>query len=116
MSVLVHPSHREGFPNVVLEASAMELPVVTTDAPGCVDSVINGETGFIVPVDQPRILADKISILLADPDLRRRMSTAGRARVVRDFNPEDICEKLLKKYGERTRKDFAAEGAEARKE
>jgi glycosyltransferase involved in cell wall biosynthesis len=100
MSLLVHPSHREGFPNVVLEASAMELPVVTTSAPGCIDSVKDGETGYIVPVNNPTELAEKIIALLNNPDLRTKMGKAAREWVVRDFNPQDICEEMMRKYEE----------------
>jgi glycosyltransferase involved in cell wall biosynthesis len=95
MEVLVHPSHREGFPNVVLEASAMEVPVVTTDAVGCIDSVQDGVTGSVVPVgDAPR-LATAVQMYLSSDVLRRTHGCAGRERALRDFAPEDIWRALL---------------------
>lgn len=101
MDVLVLPSYREGFPNVALEAAAMELPVVTTDALGCRDAVRDGETGLIVPVRDTPALADAVLKLAEDADLRRRMGRAGRAWVVQDFAPERIVEELMELYERR---------------
>lgn len=92
MDVLVHPSHREGFPNVVLEASAMKVPVVTTDAIGCVDSVDDLTTGMIVPSRSPEAMAEAVNQYLLDASLRRRHGDAGRRRVLREFRPEAIWE------------------------
>jgi glycosyltransferase involved in cell wall biosynthesis len=90
MDLLVHPSHREGFPNVVLEASAMRLPVITTDAIGCIDSVVDGTTGTVVPARDPERLALAVMRYLSDPQLRRQHGDAGRRRVLRDFVPSHI--------------------------
>jgi len=90
MDVHVLPSRREGFPNVVLEAGAMEVPTVTTRATGAVDSVRDGETGLLVDVDAPDQLAAAVELLLDDPVLRRRLGAAARAWVVRDFQPERV--------------------------
>ena len=67
MSVLCLPTAREGFPNVVLEAAASGIPTVTTTATGAVDSVVDGETGFVVPVGDATALADALAVLLDDP-------------------------------------------------
>ena len=48
-SVYVLPSYREGGPRSVLEAMSMGRPIITTDVPGCRDTVVNGENGFLVP-------------------------------------------------------------------
>jgi len=93
--VHVLPSLREGFPNVVLEASAMALPTVTTDATGAIDSVRNGETGFIVKTGDSRRLAVAIKKLLCDPDLASRYGVAARNRVITDFQPEMVVRTLL---------------------
>lgn len=94
MDVLVHPSHREGFPNVVLEASAMEVPVVTTDAIGCIDSVEDRVTGMIVPSCSPAAIAKAVNEYLLDASLRRRHGEAGRRRALRDFRPEAIWQAM----------------------
>jgi glycosyltransferase involved in cell wall biosynthesis len=98
MKVVVLPTYREGFPNVPLEAAAMELPVVATQVTGCVDAVVDGVTGILVPPRDPIALADAIRKLLKDPELRQRMGKAGRERVIRDFKPEDIWEALYQEY------------------
>lgn len=98
MDLIVLPTYREGFPNVPLEAAAMELPVVATRVPGCVDAVRNGETGLLVPARDPRALAEAIRTYLADPELRARHASAARERVLRDFRPEDIWEALRREY------------------
>ena len=92
------PTWREGFPNTILEASAMQLPVVTTTAVGAVDSVIDGETGFLVPVNDAEQLAERLQTLMSNPELRRTMGTNGRNRVLRDFHPQTIQTGLMRIY------------------
>lgn len=95
MDIFVLPSYREGFPNVVLEAAAMRLPVITTDAIGCIDSVVDNETGFIVPVRNVEKMMEKMSVLLHDPRMRKDMGAKARQRVLRDFDGEAITEELM---------------------
>jgi len=92
------PTWREGFPNTILEASAMQLPVVTTTAVGAVDSVIDGETGFLVPVNDAEQLAEKLQTLICNPELRQTMGSNGRNRVLRDFQPQAIQTGLMRIY------------------
>lgn len=80
MDILCLPTRREGFPNVVLEASATAVPTVTTDATGAIDSVIDGETGLVTKRDSAVALADGLAMLLDNPVLRRRMGEASRQR------------------------------------
>jgi len=100
MDLLAFPTHREGFGQVSLEAQACGVPVVTTRATGAVDSVIDGVTGFLVPVGDSDALAAAMGKLLADRDLRMRMGRAGRQWMERDFRPEAVWEAQAKLYRE----------------
>jgi glycosyltransferase involved in cell wall biosynthesis len=98
MDMLVLPTYREGFPNTPLEASAMGLPVVATRVTGCVDAVVDGVTGTLVPVRDSAALAQAIRAYLDDPDLRRRHGSAGRERALREFRPEAIWAAIHENY------------------
>lgn len=98
MNLFVLPTHREGFPNTVLEAQAMGLPVVTTVATGAIDAIQDGITGLLTPVADPHKLAETIVALLSDPDKMQKMGKAGRERVLRDFKNEVIWEALSSLY------------------
>jgi colanic acid/amylovoran biosynthesis glycosyltransferase len=87
--VLVHAAVSEGFCNVVLEAQAMRLPVVCSDAGGLKENVAANETGFIVSRRDPEAMADKLAQLAEDADLRQRMGAAGRRRVQECFQLPD---------------------------
>ncbi len=98
MDLLVLPSHREGFPNTPLEAAAMELPVVATRVDGCVDAVVDGVTGLLVPPRNGQALGEAIEKLLLDAKMRRQMGQAGRQRVLRDFKPERLWKEMYQEY------------------
>lgn len=98
LDVLVLPSHREGFGNVILEAAAMEIPSVATRITGCVDAVVDGVTGLLVPPGDSVALSSAIRKYLADPSLRAEHGRQARERVLRDFRPEDIWEATLNEY------------------
>lgn len=79
--ILLHSSLSEGFCNAVLEAQAMQVPVVCTDVGGLPENVVDGMTGFVVPRRNPQAMAEKLLMLVKDPSLRHSMGTAGCARV-----------------------------------
>lgn len=83
--VFLHGAVSEGFCNAVLEAQAMGLPVVSTDADGLPENIADGETGFIVPRRNPDTMAEKLALLAQDSPLRQQMGTAGRKRVEQHF-------------------------------
>ena len=98
MDLLVFPTYREGFGNVVLEAAAMGLPVVATNIPGVVDALKDGETGTLVPAGDAAALAAAIIRYVEDPDLRLRHGRAGRQRALREFRPEHIWDGVHEEY------------------
>jgi len=98
MDLLVLPTYREGFPTVVLEASAAGKPVVATRATGARDAVVDGVTGLLVPVGDAPALAEALARLLADPELARTMGRAGQQRVAREFSREQVCARLAGFY------------------
>jgi len=98
MDILVLPTKREGFPYVLLESAAMELPVVATRVTGCVDAVIDGETGFLVPPNDLTELSIAIQKLINNLQLRQSFGKAGRARVEQYFNVDMLVEAHMKTY------------------
>lgn len=100
IDIFVLPSYREGFSNALLEAAAMQLPVVTTDAIGCRDAVESNITGKLVPVRDFKTLASALREYIQNPELRKQHGEAGRIRIQRDFRPEDIWKALHHEYRE----------------
>jgi glycosyltransferase involved in cell wall biosynthesis len=92
--VFALPTYREGLPNVLIEASALALPIVATRATGCVDVVLDGVTGALVPVGEAGPLADALLRYVRDPELGRRHGAAGRDRAVLLFDRARITEAL----------------------
>lgn len=84
-SVVCLPSYREGLPKVLLEAAAAGCAVVTTDATGCREAIIDGETGDLVPVGDASALADKLRALILDSSRRARYGQSGRLLAERRF-------------------------------
>jgi colanic acid/amylovoran biosynthesis glycosyltransferase len=93
-SVFCLPSFAEGIPVVLMEAMAMEIPVVSTRITGVPELVDDGHTGLLVAPGRPDQLADALEQLLADSVLRREMGSAARERVIRDFNAEVSADEL----------------------
>jgi glycosyltransferase involved in cell wall biosynthesis len=91
---LFPPVAREGHPRVVLEALAAGLPIVTTDRGAIEETVVDGECGFVLPDPQPDQLAERITLLLNDSDLRQRMGRAARQRYLARYTQEAADRRL----------------------
>lgn len=98
MNVFVLPSYREGFPTVVLEASAMELPILTTRVTGCQDAIVHQESGMFISFE-PNDIAQKIIDYLLNKTLANQHGKNGRKFVLENFEEKivwkDIETKLL---------------------
>ncbi len=106
MDVVVLPSiAMEGLPRALLEAGAMEKPVIATPIGGSPEVVAHGKTGFVVPTNDIAALAEAMLQLLDDEALRRRMGCAGRRRISEHYteegmvvNTEKVYERLLRAH------------------
>lgn len=98
MDVYLMSSAFEGLPLALLEAMAMELPVVATAVGGIPEVVVEGETGHLVDPEEPDRLAPPTAALLADADRRRRMGRAGRERVENRFGMARMARELEQIY------------------
>ena len=76
--VVASTGDRDGLPTSVLEAMALGVPVVTTDVNGLTETVVDGETGLVVPERDPAALADALQRVLGDPALAERLASQAR--------------------------------------
>jgi len=97
-NLVVLPSYREGLPKVLIEASACQRAVVATNVPGCRDAVIDGKTGYLVPVRDSHSLAKRIDELVQNADLRFRMGVAGRQFAIDRFATDCVVKATLGVY------------------
>lgn len=98
--VFVLTSEREGFPRVILESMLMGKPVVASKIPGVLSLVVDGETGFLVPPKNPQGFTEKISLLIKDPQLRKKLGEQGRKRILKNFSIEKYVEGVEKVFAE----------------
>lgn len=108
MDVLCLPSLREGFPNVVLEASAASLAVVTTDATGCRDAVMPDVTGWISKAGDVDDLARALGVALSDGERRRQVGAAGRRFVEESFARAHVQGLVANFLSDATRREACA--------
>jgi glycosyltransferase involved in cell wall biosynthesis len=97
--VYVLPSYREGTPRTVLEAMAMGRPIITTDAPGCRETVIDGENGFLIPVKSVDALIEAMQKFIDDPRLAERMGKRSRQIAEKKYDVHKINAVMLREMG-----------------
>jgi glycosyltransferase involved in cell wall biosynthesis len=95
VSVYVLPSYREGLSRSILEAMAMGRPIITTDAPGCKETVINGYNGIIVPVKNIEALIKAMEKFILNPNLIKKMGKSSRKLVEKCFDANKINEIMI---------------------
>lgn len=100
MDVFILPTYREGVPNVVLEASAMQLPIISTLVSGPIDIIRDGISGTLVPPRDSSALIEATMNYMSCPTVRQEHATLARRRVLDDFRQELIWEALFQEYRE----------------
>ncbi|MFM8818734.1 MAG: glycosyltransferase, partial [Phycisphaerales bacterium] len=98
-TVFVLPSYREGMPMAILEAMATGRAVVTTDVPGCRETIVDGESGTLVPPGAPAALAVALEQFLEDRTLAARFGAAARARAEREFDSRSVNARVISAMG-----------------
>jgi len=99
VDVVVLPSYYgEGVPKALIEASAIGRPIITTDMPGCKETVVDGRNGFLIPPKDVPALCDKIGILIQNPELRMEMGHESRLIAEDNFSIEHVINETLNIY------------------
>jgi len=98
-SVYVLPSYREGTPRTVLEAMAMGRAIITTDAPGCRETVEDGDNGFLVPVKAVDDLAAAMLRFVEQPELAARMGARSRKIAEEKYDAHQVSARMLEEMG-----------------
>jgi glycosyltransferase involved in cell wall biosynthesis len=94
------PSYREGLPKSLVEAMSMSLPIITTDAIGCRECVVNGDNGFLIPIGDHLILSQRIEQLALDKKLRLKMGKRSREIMINEMSLSHVISKTFDFYGE----------------
>ena len=94
-SVFVLPSYHEGTPKTVLEAMAMGRAIITTDAPGCRETVKDGENGYLIPVKDTQILVERMKFVIENPDKSAEMGQKGRQIVETKYDVDKVNQSIL---------------------
>ena len=101
MDIFCLPSWREGMPRSIIEAMMMELPVVATNIRGSREEVIDGETGFLIPVRDVNLLYEKLVYFVNNPTIRVKMGHSGRNRALKLYDEKVVIRRqleLIEKY------------------
>lgn len=97
-SVFVLPSYREGTPRTVLEAMSMGRPIITTDAPGCRETVIDGRNGYLVPVRDVDALVEAMERFVLNPEIIPVMGRESRRIAVDKYDVRKVIGKSIELY------------------
>lgn len=95
---LAFPSYREGFPNVVMQAGAMELPSIVSNINGCNEIIVEGVNGMIIPVKDSERLKAAMEKLLSDTDFYHKLKMNSRPMIASRYEQSVIWNELLKEY------------------
>ena len=96
--VFALPTHRDCFPRSLIEAAAMQKPIVASDLPGCRVVVENEKTGLLVPAKDPKALANALERLLENPGFAKELGANARQFALENLDEQKICQKILDCY------------------
>jgi glycosyltransferase involved in cell wall biosynthesis len=92
------PSYREGLPKSLIEAAACGLPIITTDVPGCREVVEEGVNGYLVPLKDHEIMAERLEQLITSEMLRTKLGNKSRQKAEQEFSKSIIVKETFKVY------------------
>lgn len=95
---LAFPSHREGFPNVVLQAGAMGLPSIVTNINGCNEIIIEGKNGTIIPIKDSGVLYKAMKKMVVDDAFRLKLEKNARLMIVSRYEQQVVWSAILEEY------------------
>ena len=104
MDIVILPSWREGLSKSLLESSSMELPIITTDVPGCSDIIKHRYSGLLVPPKNKNQLKKAIKEYLDNPSLALEYGINARKCVLKEFTTNTINKKIIKIYDDLLKK------------
>jgi len=96
--LLVFPSYREGFPNVVMQAGAMGVPAIVTDINGCNEIIQEGKNGTLIPVKNVEALQEKMDYFIQNPQQLKTLATNAREMIVSRYEQKMVWEAILAEY------------------
>jgi len=111
--VVAIPSRYEGLPRVSLEAQGLGIPLIASDNAGNVGAIVDGETGYLVPVEELSAMVPHARSLL-DPEARAAMGAAGRAHAERTFEIQAVTDRVEQIYDRVTHREMRADTMSAR--
>ncbi|WP_067151787.1 glycosyltransferase family 4 protein [Pseudotamlana agarivorans] len=99
-NALTFPSYREGFPNTVMQAAAMQIPCIVTDINGCNEIIKEGETGIIIPTKSTDALYDAMVYMLNNQKEAKQMGLLSRQLMISKFERKEVWNALLQEYNQ----------------
>src|SRR5690606_30437349 len=97
-NALVFPSYREGFPNVVMQAGAMELPSIVSDINGCNEIIVEGENGTIIPVKNVEAIQKAMQKMMEDKEYYSKLKENARPMIQSRYEQQVVWNALLEEY------------------
>lgn len=97
-NLLVFPSYREGFPNVVMQAGAMDLPCIVSNINGCNEIIEDGKNGLIIPVKNEKAIYEAMEKMIKNESLYMRLKSNARLNIVSKYEQKVVWESILSEY------------------